>query len=508
MPSPYANPMDEEDGGQPAPAPGNNFAYGNPMDEEPDEVASPAPVAKAEKYGSAYDMALGALDGLLMNYGGEIGKVGSAIGNSFADLSERVSGTAGRPSSQPYDNSVSPVNDALHTTMGKAGSIGGNILSGVSLGAATGGVGNMAAQGAIGAGLSAVAGAGAREGEERFNPAEVAKDAGVGGALGMLGRGIGNYLGAKEAKRLAIPPRPVMAASEPLGAPWVGPAVKRARPVEAEAGEWITRNGDMPSAIEQSIDPKATVRIPGRGGRPLAEGQLEPSGLDVFDPKATVRIPKEQVRSAADDIATVRDLPKPPSTPYQRPQEIELTPVQPGRVYQELGPAEVGPGMRDPGAMRAAEIKRRAAVTPGWEGIAPYAPELLQGKLPVRALSREVARRMFLSGPGAVKPDVTVVRGVQSEVMGVGRGAAAFPSDKSRAQDVARPDMPTLSWAMQSVNAAGDTGLPPEAQSGFDEALMSGDDNKVSSAYMRLSMKYPAFQKRMIKELESINNGD
>jgi hypothetical protein len=61
---------------------------------------------------------------------------------------------------------------------------------------------------------------------------------------------------------------------------------------------------------------------------------------------------------------------------------------------------------------------------------------------------------------------------------------------------------------MQSVNASGGTGLPQDAQARLDDALMSGDDSKVSSVYMQYSLKYPAFQKRMQAELEAVNGGN
>jgi len=81
-------------------------------------------------------------------------------------------------------------------------------------------------------------------------------------------------------------------------------------------------------------------------------------------------------------------------------------------------------------------------------------------------------------------------------------GASALTGQRLQA----RPDLPTLVWGLQSVNASGDTGLPQQAQEKLDQALASGDDSNVSSVYMSLSMAYPAFQKRMQREIESIND--
>jgi hypothetical protein len=103
------------------------------------------------------------------------------------------------------------------------------------------------------------------------------------------------------------------------------------------------------------------------------------------------------------------------------------------------------------------------------------------------------------------RPDPNAVKAMMAGTNGAAQLFANGSATSASAQ-TARPDVPTLTWAMQSVNAAGDTGLPADAQQSLDEALMSGNDDKVSSVYMRYSLKYPAFQRRLQQELESIND--
>jgi hypothetical protein len=192
-----------------------------------------------------------------------------------------------------------------------------------------------------------------------------------------------------------------------------------------------------------------------------------------------------------------RPQPSPASAPFRRPDSATL-----GDEVPELLPPVAREGVRPPGALAAAG----EASGDGWAGILPYAADMLRGKFPVRAAGAQLMRKLMSKPAGPqVKPDPRFLKagGALGQVWGEGT------ANKASAQApafVARPDVPTLSWAMQSVNASGDTGLPPDAQAKFDEALMSGDDGRVSSAFMQYSMKYPAFQKRVIKELESIND--
>lgn len=549
-----------------------------PLSVEDDPVVA----AQQEVAGDYGDAALGVLDGLLQNFGGEIGEVGEGLGNVASGAPWSAEG-------------VNPVDDAMGTQKGRMGNVAGGVASGVALGAATGGVGGYGAQAGIGALQNVVSGIGRREGDERFDAGGMATDAALGGAFGAGGRALGNVLG-KYVARAGMPrAQPVMAPAEAIdngGAQPLLNAIRRARPAPAEVppatayDDLILRNEANPSYVPeasgldlQSVDPMPTMVD--RASRefagdtlqdiPYAPGTVGVGRPSPRGPNGTARMAKPvtvnmrpgdtardipydyaatmadmtspgnaatvSARSARSELPTVqtsaqdpssaseavtavdapimRDTlvnepgawtrggpvpqPAPPSAPFRRAESATL-----GAEVPELLPPAAQEGIRQPGALAAAGEKPGD----GWAGILPYAADMLRGKFPVRAAGAQLMRKLMSKPAGPqVKPDPRFLKAGAAIGQIWGEGSSSKASAQAPAF-VARPDVPTLSWAMQSVNASGDTGLPPDAQQRFDEALLSGDDNRVSSAFMQYSLKYPAFQRRVIKELESINDGE
>lgn len=63
-------------------------------------------------------------------------------------------------------------------------------------------------------------------------------------------------------------------------------------------------------------------------------------------------------------------------------------------------------------------------------------------------------------------------------------------------------------WAMQAVNASGDTGISRQQdQERFDAALMRGDDSELAALNFQFAFKYPEFAKKMRAMLESVQDG-
>jgi hypothetical protein len=525
----------------------------------------PVIAAQAEVTGNVGDGALGALDGMLMNYGGELEKLGlgAALGNKLADW---TGASRGRPEGQPHDNSsVTPIDDALKTKAGRGGNLVGNMMGGGALGLATGGAGGYLAQGAIGAGQGVVAGVGAREGEERFDPASMGKDASIGGAFGVGGRALGTLIGKVAAARNARAPAPVPVDAAVNGAPSnAGRAMAQrgvaAKPMPVEPGapdpfdglldRYAAPAGPM-SRVPSGLDVDTSTLVPSTppghtisdiptdtiltpqptlADIPYGRGAMG-RGAPAAGPYGTARMPAPNTAVDlpydvhASPATTIRDIPydsaaatmpsapmpgtmartvpnraprpAPVPAPYQRSQEaLEL-----GEEVPELAAQAAQPGVAMPGAQAAAAMPNQ------WADLLPQAVKLMAGANPVKRAGVSMALRLLQKQAGkpptprpTYAPDP---RGLLTGATMAGEASRArFVPDRF----VAKPDVKTLTWAMQSMNARGASGLPPDEQAQFDEVLLSGDANKISAAYMRLSMKYPRFQKMAAEQLESIND--
>lgn len=132
---------------------------------------------------------------------------------------------------------------------------------------------------------------------------------------------------------------------------------------------------------------------------------------------------------------------------------------------------------------------------------------------PVRS-ALAMGGRAAASSPGIMNGLASTARGAGA-VGAAGGGAAAglvapamkpLLSGTAHAQDggVAYGTAPTMAWAVQSVLASGDSGLPPEDEQRLTEALLDGDDDKVISANFALQMKRPAYAARLQRELQSL----
>jgi hypothetical protein len=366
-----------------------------------DDVGDSAPDLVEEtqtELGGLGDFGAGALDGLLLNYGGEFGEIGENIGNVL--------------SGAPWDaEGVNPFDDAQQTSMGSAGNLLGNVAGGTALGLATGGVGGIAAQAGIQGGIGAVQGFGANH-----DPYEALMGGGIGALFGAGGRALAGKFAPAANQLDDVLPRAHEAATE--YAPVIVPGE-----LQSAAGEFA----------EKAVKPPPPV---------WAEaGAAAVHGLD----------PKEAAKEAAWLAkATLK------------PNEVSWLEKYGGKMLD----------------MAAGNPLRR----------------------PDRWLLAQAGKRLLPNGKMGTmaKPDPAVVKNIMANV----GGASALTGQRLQA----RPDLPTLVWGLQSVNASGDTGLPQQAQEKLDQALASGDDSNVSSVYMSLSMAYPAFQKRMQREIESIND--
>lgn len=86
-------------------------------------------------------------------------------------------------------------------------------------------------------------------------------------------------------------------------------------------------------------------------------------------------------------------------------------------------------------------------------------------------------------------------------------GLPAATGSKVNAQDnIAYAGGPTSTWAVQSVLAAGDTGMAPDDEQRLADALASGDHQRVSAADYRLRQRYPRYAQRVEKTLRDLND--
>lgn len=137
------------------------------------------------------DLGLGAVDGLTLNHGAELGHIGEKAGNALADIAEGVWGTDEIDGMEPTKTGESDLDlEALYalareTPAGQIGHTAGLINSGVAMaGLAPVGIGGQAAAGALSGGLST-------GGDTGYDPAATAAGAATGSALGAVGGALG-----------------------------------------------------------------------------------------------------------------------------------------------------------------------------------------------------------------------------------------------------------------------------------------------------------------------------
>lgn len=132
-------------------------------------------------------------------------------------------------------------------------------------------------------------------------------------------------------------------------------------------------------------------------------------------------------------------------------------------------------------------------------------------------LAAQAAVTGMTKAPGAAKaigqavtPLASPVAGPIAGVVGdkVSQTASALMGGTAQGQDKAYAGTPTTSWAVQSVLSSGSHGLPPDAEQQLTEAVMSGDPTKVVSTNFVLSQRFPAYEKRLRDEYESLQRGE
>lgn len=160
------------------------------------------------------DLAAGAIDGLTLNHGAELGRLGEGIGNSLADVAESVWGTHEIDGMEPTKTGESDLDlEALYalareTPAGKIGHTAGLINTGVAAaGLAPVSIAGQAAFGGLAGGLSTA-------GDTGYDPAATVAGAGTGATLGGLGGALGKGAdvirrwlsgSAPEAAQMALP---------------------------------------------------------------------------------------------------------------------------------------------------------------------------------------------------------------------------------------------------------------------------------------------------------------
>jgi hypothetical protein len=95
---------------------------------------------------------------------------------------------------------------------------------------------------------------------------------------------------------------------------------------------------------------------------------------------------------------------------------------------------------------------------------------------------------------------------VQTPVEVPPEAAPLFPSEPEPAQE--RPavaDLPTLHYALQATLASGRAGLSPEDEQALTEAVVQGDQAAISATDFRLRQRYPAYARRVERELRAYN---
>jgi hypothetical protein len=65
-----------------------------------------------------------------------------------------------------------------------------------------------------------------------------------------------------------------------------------------------------------------------------------------------------------------------------------------------------------------------------------------------------------------------------------------------------------LHYALQATLASGRAGLSPEDEQALTEAVVQGDQAAISATDFRLRQRYPAYARRVERELRAYNEED
>ena len=87
-------------------------------------------------------------------------------------------------------------------------------------------------------------------------------------------------------------------------------------------------------------------------------------------------------------------------------------------------------------------------------------------------------------------------------------GAPGLTGSKVNAQDrepIAYGDRNTLNYALSAALHGGDTGLSQEDEATLTKAVVAGDQDAINAADFRLRQRYPAYARRIERELRALN---
>jgi hypothetical protein len=79
------------------------------------------------------------------------------------------------------------------------------------------------------------------------------------------------------------------------------------------------------------------------------------------------------------------------------------------------------------------------------------------------------------------------------------------PFSKDAVEKTAYGDADTLNYALSATLHAGNTGLSPEDEQALTEAVVRGDQSAINAADFRLRQRYPAYARRVERELRALN---
>lgn len=287
------------------------------------------------------DLAAGAIDGLTLNHGAELGRLGEGIGNSLADVAESVWGTHEIDGMEPTKTGESDLDlEALYalareTPAGKIGHTAGLINTGVAAaGLAPVSIAGQAAFGGLAGGLSTA-------GDTGYDPAATVAGAGTGAALGGLGGALGK--GADAIRRWLSGSAPEAAQMALPGmAPKVATNAERLAEKLALSLDDVTRPATASSKVVGQAALKA-AQSPYASGDLLrsAGGALAAGGPQTLTPLlgSSKDAPKTPAPNPADLLSMLGGSSKASAQDSRPFTEVEL--VKPGPWRAEIGDAQI-----------------------------------------------------------------------------------------------------------------------------------------------------------------------
>jgi hypothetical protein len=227
-------------------------------------------------------------------------------------------------------------------------------------------------------------------------------------------------------------------------------------------------------------------------------------------------------------------MPRPEAPPPQPPV------VPPGRQTvrnYDLGELEALGAPRAPqlppeevakaGVRETVALERQAAAAPSSVkgrvgdailGVAQYAPipgipsaaratrGLLQGFRAAQAEARGAPASQLIPNLDAARR-VTGATELASELLPPGiTGSKANAQDRELARDqTAYADAPAMNYALSATLSTGNTGLSEADEAALTKAVVSGDQAAINAADFRLRQRYPAYARRVERELRGLN---